>query len=192
MAEPPEWRTPAIGLVVIAGLLLVGGGIKLSAANRPTFWSAPTKAKRYPKRKPYRPKPPPVVPQPRPQTQRPQTQRTQAQRPRRPRTTARRPVKVDNAPGAEDRAILRSDPDGNARAFAATSLATYRPVQDSTITVLMEALRDEDALVRSSAADTLGQLGRSARRARSALFQLTRDPDPEVRRAVKAALRKIR
>tara|TARA_R110002072_G_scaffold20141_3_gene73762 strand:+ start:172 stop:705 length:534 start_codon:yes stop_codon:yes gene_type:complete len=177
MSEPPEWRTPAIGLLVVGGLLLCGGGLKLSAANR-SFFSSPTKAQsRYPKRKPYRPKPPPpitVVPPSPLQPQRPST------------------TQIDTAPGAEDRETLRSDPDGNSRAFAATSLANYRPVQDATITVLVEALQDQDSLVRSSAADTLGQLGRSARRARGALYQLRRDPDPEVRRAVTAALRKIR
>lgn len=185
MGEPPEWRTPAIGLLVVGGLLLLGGGLKLSAAgtSRKDFWSPSKPKKRYPKRKPYVPKPVPPA-QTRPVRKVP-AGRTPPTRPRRPR-------RPDSGPGAEDRATLRSDPDGNARAFAATSLANYRPVKNETITVLMEALTDQDALVRSSAADTLGNLGRSARRARSALYQLRRDPDPEVRRAVKAALRKIR
>jgi len=177
MSEPPEWRTPAIGLLVVGGLLLCGGALKLSTSNR-SFFSSSTKPKsRYPKRKPYRPQPPPpikvVPPQPRQPRQRPAT-------------------RVDTGPGAEDRETLRSDPDENSRAFAATSLGNIRPIQEATITVLIEALQDEDSLVRSSAADTLGHLGRSARRARSALYQLRRDPDPEVRRAVTAALRKIR
>lgn len=175
MNEPPDWRTPAIGLLVVGGLLLAGGGIKLSAAGGTR--RVPSN-NGYPTRKPYRPTRR-VVPAP-------PGRIVPAKRPRQV------PAGVDRFPGAEDRATLRSDPEANSRAFAATSLATYRPIRRETISALMEALQDQDALVRSSAADTLGGFGRTARRARNALSALRRDPDPEVRRAVNAALRKIR
>ncbi|MBL4845133.1 MAG: HEAT repeat domain-containing protein [Planctomycetes bacterium] len=193
MSDLDDWKAPSIGLVLIGVLLLCGGGIKLSTANTVRSRRKP------PVRKPYRPKKrkvkvAPMVP----------ARTTRGRRnTRRPRGNTRRPINTnrvppvvapgrDTGPGADDRKTLRSDPDANLRAFAASALGSLRPVRESTLTVLTNALKDKDALVRSSAADAIGGFGRRGRRARSALYRASSDSDPEVKRAARAALRKLR
>lgn len=102
------------------------------------------------------------------------------------------PAQADAGRDAPDRAVLLSDPDSNARAFAASTLGALRPVEPETITALAQALVDADPLVRASAADALGAIGRRAQGVTAALRKTLSDEDPEVREAGRRALRRLR
>lgn len=197
MSEGPEWRVPAIGLVVLALLLGVGGVLKVSGS--PSAASRRDQSARAQS----------LVQQQQLAQQRVAQQRLVQQRINQQGSRAPAPpvaVTVTAAPAdapvgaaeedtgrdAEVRSILLTDPDNNSRAFAASTLGATRPVEAASILALIEALKDGDPVVRLSAADALGALGPPRGAATTALRQARSDEDPEVRAAVLRALRRAR
>jgi HEAT repeat protein len=85
--------------------------------------------------------------------------------------------------------ILKEDKDPNMRYYAAESLGHYGPEAQSAVPDLIEALKDESAMVRMGVAYALGEIGSPD--AAPALQAATKDPDKEVRVAAAAALQQI-
>lgn len=80
------------------------------------------------------------------------------------------------------------DPDLETRSYAATALAAFgAPVVDP----LMIALKDKDRHARLGAAYALGQLGTTARPAKSLLLATLKDEDKDVRRQAAYALSRL-
>lgn len=76
--------------------------------------------------------------------------------------------------------LLKKDPDRWVRAFAALTLAEVDP-KSTTISLLIGALKDEDAIVRNYAAQGLHVIGPPASDAMNPLIELLQDEDKNVR-----------
>jgi HEAT repeat protein len=101
------------------------------------------------------------------------------------------PRKVDYSV-ASLRKTLREDKDPNMRYWAAESLGHYGPKAKEAVPDLIEALKDENRLVRMGAGYALAEIGPDAADALPALQEAARDSEKEVRDAAEYALKQIR
>jgi len=83
------------------------------------------------------------------------------------------------------------DSSSSVRAAAAYSLAGIGPAAAPSLGPLMSALDDADAATRIATLSAISQIGASARHAIPILTRLQNDPDKNVARAARAAVRKI-
>jgi len=90
-------------------------------------------------------------------------------------------------------ARLLRDPDGDVRVAAGEALLKITPDKPGqpALDVLVDALRHPDLLIRRRAAEALGGRGVQSMGALAALRAAGQDPEPDVRRAVQDAIRRI-
>ena len=86
---------------------------------------------------------------------------------------------------------LKEYKDPNRRYWAARSLGQFGPQAKAAVPDLIEALRDEDKMVRMGAGYALAEIGADAADAVPALREAARDPENEVRDAAQYALKQI-
>lgn len=88
---------------------------------------------------------------------------------------------------------LLQDPDGDVRVAAAEALLKLAPDRqgEAALAVLAEALKHPDLLVRRRSAEALAGRGPQARSVLPALTAALRDPEPEVRQAAAAAVKRV-
>jgi HEAT repeat protein len=85
---------------------------------------------------------------------------------------------------------LKEDKDPNMRYWAAESLGKFGPEAQSAVPDLVEALKDDNKMVRMGVVYALGEIGGAD--AVTALQGATNDPEKEVRDAVASALKQTK
>src|SRR5262249_355859 len=83
------------------------------------------------------------------------------------------------------------DPDALIRSRALRMLASSVPVVEGVLPLMMAAVHDGEALVRSHVAEAIGDLASASEEAIDALLMLLDDPDVMVRLAAAAALWRV-